>query len=377
MIMKQSLILFVTLVVSNIFPSRSEEGFHHHGSNGYGHHDANNNYHHSPHGSGDHDYHHKVDEHGNHHGYHLHHHDMEAPLSKNTFYTEPPSPFDKAATARWLAHNTDWGAMATSTSSKRGERAGSPFANIASHSDGAPDASTGTLYFLHSSLDSSIIDVAESDQVSFVISEAQTGYCAQEKIDPEDPRCARLSMSGRLVKLNDMKEVEIAKTAMLSKHPAMERWLEMMGDPGNRHDFAFYKLNLEEIWLVDFYGGAAIIDKEAWDRGTDTEGEMVLPKSIVNDRTRSRLITGRNTTQVLFFFTTLLAAFIFGAFFGQRKVEKIEAVKRLIEEPLLEMVEGIMKKDTQASNSEAEENFAYKNVASHAIDNCDTRITIE
>lgn len=376
MILKHSIFLLVTLVVSTISLSRSEqEGFHQHGSHGYGHHDTDNNYHHSHHYGGENGYHHDVGEHGHHHDYHLHHHDMEAPLSKNTFYTEPPSPFDKAATARWLAHNTDWGAMATTTSSKRGKRSGSPFANIASHSDGAPDASTGTLYFLHSSLDSSIIDVSESDQVSFVVSEAQTGYCAQEKLDAEDPRCARLSMSGRLVKVIDLNEIEIARTALIAKHPAMERWLEMMGDPGNMHDFAFYKLDLEEIWLVDFYGGAAIIDKEAWDRGTDTEGELVLPKSIVNNTTRSS--ADRNTSQVLFFLTTLVAAFGFGVVFGQRKAEKIEAVKRLIEEPLLEMVEGIMKKDTQASNTEAENNFAYKNITSHAIDDCNTRITIE
>ncbi len=45
----------------------------------------------------------------------------------------PPSPFDKAATARWLIHNTVWGALSTITDSSR-DRPGSPFANIASHS---------------------------------------------------------------------------------------------------------------------------------------------------------------------------------------------------------------------------------------------------
>jgi len=279
-----------------------------------------------------------------HHGMegHDHHHDMEAPSSKNTFFEDLPSPSDKAATARWLAHNTNWGAMSTITASTRGERSGTPFNNIASHSDGAPDSSTGTIYFLHSPLDASMKDVAENDKISFALSEAQTGYCAQQEIDAEDPRCARLSMSGRLVKVDDPDEIEIAKTAVFAKHPVMEKWFNPSSN--NMHSFGFWKLELEEIWLIDFYGGAAIIGKEAWDRGTDNEGELVLPKFIIKSRssTSRRSSEGHrnaSTPQVLLFLTTVVAAFGFGLVFGHRKAAREESMKMLVEESPLELVE--------------------------------------
>ena len=185
-----------------------------------------------------------------------------------------PSPFDKAATARWLAHNTVWCSLSTINSR---EREGSPFGNIASFSDGARDKSTGSLYMLHSSLDASIIDVVANSLVSFSVSEMQTGYCQGKEYDAEDPRCARLSIGGRLVLVPD-DEIEDAKVALFDKHPGMESWYSNNGNSG--HDFRFWKVDIEEIWLVDFFGGAANIKLEAWNRGTDEEGGSLLPTSM-------------------------------------------------------------------------------------------------
>eukprot|EP00979_Chaetoceros_neogracilis_P001866 scaffold341_cov235-Chaetoceros_neogracile.AAC.6 len=195
-------------------------------------------------------------------------------MAVETTIITPPSPMDKAATARWLTHNTGWGSISTIDSR---ERPGSPFGNIASFSDGAPDQSTANVYFLHSSLDSSIIDVMKNNLISFAISEMQTGYCDQKGYDAEGPRCARLSMSGRLIKVVAKEEIETAKHALFSKHPSMKEWYS---DDDMGHDFNFWKLELGEIWLVDFFGGAALIDLESWKRGTDKEGPLVAPRGV-------------------------------------------------------------------------------------------------
>lgn len=190
--------------------------------------------------------------------------------------TSPPSPDDKAATARWLAHNTDWCSLSTINSR---ERKGSPFANIASFSDGAKNNSTGSLYMLHSSLDASIIDVMHNSLISLSVSEMQTGYCQRKTYDAEDPRCARLSVNGRLVQVSD-DEIEDAKVALFDRHPAMKDWYES----GMGHDFRFWKVDIEEIWLVDFFGGAAKIKLDDWNRGTDDEGGPLLPTSMTLKR---------------------------------------------------------------------------------------------
>mmetsp|Transcript_13200 Transcript_13200/g.20502 ORF Transcript_13200/g.20502 Transcript_13200/m.20502 type:complete len:577 (+) Transcript_13200:197-1927(+) len=205
-------------------------------------------------------------EHGGHHnGDHTGSHIMDGfqQQEESSDPDDPPSPFDKAAFARWIAHNTIWGSLATINSRNR---QGTPFGNIASFSDGPKDDSVGVLYMLHSGLDASMIDVALNDQIGFSVSEMQTGYCQGKKIDPEDPRCARLSISGRLVEVEPV-EIETAKLAMFDKHPSMKGWYKDNDTTG--HNFKFYKIQMEEIWLIDYFGGAATIDNEAWNRGTD------------------------------------------------------------------------------------------------------------
>lgn len=124
-----------------------------------------------------------------------------------------------------------------------------------------------------------MIDVTKNNTVGFTLSEAQIGYCEQQEFDEEDPRCARLSLSGKIVKVMDEEEIQTAEKALFSKHPGMESWYS--GD-GQGHDFGFWKLILEDIWLVDFFGGPAHISTDAWTRGTDQEDERSEPVSVGN-----------------------------------------------------------------------------------------------
>ena len=243
-------------------------------------------------------------------------------MSRNqqTFADEgPPSPLNKAATARWLAHNTGWGSISTIQATSR-ERPGSPFGNICSFSDGPSNNSTGTLYFLHSPLDASMIDVMENDLVSFALSEMQTGYCQGKEYDAEDPRCARLSLSGHLVSVTSSNEIKIAETALFTRHPVMEDWYN--GSEEDSHAFSFWKLELEEIWLIDSFGGAALIDIDAWNRGTDQEGESLSPKISSIPVGYIRSANNRNHVDKVYsgtinWFAAILCVFVFGFVVGR------------------------------------------------------------
>jgi len=71
--------------------------------------------------------------------------------------------------------------------------------------------------------------------------------------DPENPPCARLVLSGSMVKLEvNSTEDKKARAALFKRHPSFAQY-----PPG--HDFFVAKLEIDGVWLIDFYGGAAII----------------------------------------------------------------------------------------------------------------------
>lgn len=47
--------------------------------------------------------------------------------------------------------------------------------------------------------DVTVRDVLKGSLVSLSVSEALTDYCKDSSFDPEDPRCARLTLSGKMV----------------------------------------------------------------------------------------------------------------------------------------------------------------------------------
>ncbi|GLT71603.1 hypothetical protein SLA2020_436080 [Shorea laevis] len=122
------------------------------------------------------------------------------------------------------------------------ERKGAPFGNVVSFSDGLPDNGTGIPYFYLTPRDRTGKDVLNDPRASLTFSEYPMGTC---KYDPMNPVCAKMTLSGKLVLLEGSSEAEFAKTALFTKHPEMKIW------PAN-HTFHFYKLDLEDIFFVDF-----------------------------------------------------------------------------------------------------------------------------
>lgn len=76
----------------------------------------------------------------------------------------------------------------------------------------------------------------------------EIGQLRAEQLDPEDPRCARVTFSGRFREVTDPVELATAKAFLFARHPAMASW-------PTDHDWAVHEIDIAEIWLIDIYGG--------------------------------------------------------------------------------------------------------------------------
>ncbi|XP_075242500.1 protein CREG1-like [Convolutriloba macropyga] len=164
--------------------------------------------------------------------------------------TRPPYT-DVTTMARYVVHEAYWCVIGTISTMDNFE--GSPFTNILSIVDGPVDNSTGVPYFYTTDLDQSSQDIMKNNTVSISISEYETDYCKDNNIDPESPTCTRITMIGKFVKVTEEPEKSFALNALYSRHPAMVQWSHV-------HSFYPAKLEIELIWVIDFYGGASILN---------------------------------------------------------------------------------------------------------------------
>ena len=177
--------------------------------------------------------------------------------------SERPSTGMKAATARWMMHSLDWGTL--NTISSRFGKGEIPFGNIYSFVDGTCSNSTGTPYFYGTFLDQSLVDSTQNPTVSLTLSEASlSSVCGNKKGleacslrsqygDPENPVCARLTVTGELVVLkHDSAEYEFATSSLFERHSSMATWPK-------DHNWLAFKIDIKDIWLIDYFGGASII----------------------------------------------------------------------------------------------------------------------
>ncbi|KAL4184909.1 hypothetical protein AMTRI_Chr10g227960 [Amborella trichopoda] len=156
---------------------------------------------------------------------------------------QKPDPADAAATARWLASENSWGVLSTISSDK----GGAPFGNVDSFSDGWPGDGRGIPYFYLTTLDPTARNALKDARASLTLSEFPLGSCG--KIDPENPVCSKLTLTGKLTLVDgNSKEANFAKQALFSKHAEMKEW------PKN-HNFQVFKLEIEDIFLIDWFGG--------------------------------------------------------------------------------------------------------------------------
>ncbi|KAF6717013.1 Protein CREG2 [Oryzias melastigma] len=170
----------------------------------------------------------------------------------------PPPHQETARTARYIAHYSDWGHLATISTLDKIK--GLPFGNIFSVSDGPLDNSTGVIYFYVTPMDNTVADLKSNPYASLTFSEAEGEFCRQMMYDPEDPRCARLTLTGKMVEVLP-EELAFAKEAMFSRHPVMAKW--PVG-----HKWFFMKMDLVQVWLQDWIGGVSLVPVEDYFKAT-------------------------------------------------------------------------------------------------------------
>ncbi len=91
---------------------------------------------------------------------------------------------------------------------------------------------------------------------------AQGDYCKKEGLDPQDPPCARVILTGSSSTIQEGSEEEdFAKEAIFSRHPNMI-------DYPKDHTFYFAKMNVEHVCLLAWFGGAVQVPLEDYFNAT-------------------------------------------------------------------------------------------------------------
>lgn len=154
-----------------------------------------------------------------------------------------PKPDNAAPFARWLVGESSWGVLSTIAD----DLGGAPWGNVVSFSDGLPNEGKGIPYFYLTALDPTARYASKDHRSSLTISEYALGTCG--KIDPENPTCAKITLTGKLNEVDPKsKEAASARTALFAKHAEMKDWPK-------DHNFQVFKLDIEEIFLINFFGG--------------------------------------------------------------------------------------------------------------------------
>ncbi|XP_053168981.1 protein CREG2 isoform X1 [Hemicordylus capensis] len=169
--------------------------------------------------------------------------------------TDSLAPQEQAIrTARFLIHYDSWGFLATKSTQDKIQEA--PFGNCLSISDGPTDNSTGIPFFYMTPKDNTVADLMKNSIASLTLPEVEGDFCRKTIVDPDDPRCARLILTGEMVTVPP-EEIEFAKQALFSRHPVMRKW-------PRSYEWFFMKMNIEHILLQNWYGAITTIASEEY-----------------------------------------------------------------------------------------------------------------
>ncbi|XP_030757918.1 protein CREG1-like [Sitophilus oryzae] len=161
--------------------------------------------------------------------------------------SDPPSPDNTPLMARYIVHNTDWASVATI--STQNSILGYPFVSLKSFCDGPVDNSTGIPYFYMTGMDVSSKDLENNNSVTIMTSLAEGDFCSGNEYDPQDPRCPKVMITGKFVKLPESdSEFAFANQSLFERHPEMSSWPQ-------DHNFYVAKIDMEQICVLASFGG--------------------------------------------------------------------------------------------------------------------------
>ncbi|XP_026330343.1 protein CREG1 [Hyposmocoma kahamanoa] len=169
-------------------------------------------------------------------------------IRKMNEYRDPPDHTKIIAMSRYVLHNTIWCSIAT-ISTLPGIQ-GFPFTNVKSFVDGSLAVSTGVPYFYMAPADFTAKDLSKNSRTTVLVSLEETGYCSKQQYDPQDPRCTRLMLSGKMKRVTaGSSEYSFAKAALFERHPDMANY------PAD-HNWFIAKMKIFKVSMVDWFGGA-------------------------------------------------------------------------------------------------------------------------
>ena len=164
------------------------------------------------------------------------------------------------AHARWIVAQNLWTTISTNASARLGE--GRAWGNIRSVADGeCLFASAGRPFFYLPAPDPTSLDIKEGNVISLSFSEASLPELVGEDgticagNDPEDPRCAKISLHGHAVPLEG-NDIEYAQKSFGATHPNAG-WLS---SGGAHTGGAYYTIHIHSIEFFENVGGMTTIE---------------------------------------------------------------------------------------------------------------------
>eukprot|EP00127_Corallochytrium_limacisporum_P006549 Clim_evm21s230 gene=Clim_evmTU21s230 len=161
----------------------------------------------------------------------------------------------KAARARWMVDQGTFAVLSLSSA----EFDNIPFGTVESM---AADPDDGTPLFYLSSMSTTYHNWSRQSTPEAVLTLSEEmllgGVCSNLDLDPEDPRCGRLNLKGKLEVLEGP-EAERARDLLFKKHPVMKGW-------PRGHDWHVMNLKIDGVLLIDFFGGATHIKVEDYQK---------------------------------------------------------------------------------------------------------------
>ena len=182
--------------------------------------------------------------------------------------TTTPAVTEDAEEARWLIATGSWGTasfqspggLRSAVVSYADDEGTIYFYLMGGEGDGTGTGSSNTGFFAGLAT-----ATTTNTGVTFTVSEAALaptsnfGHAAcgtQGQTDPEDPRCAKLSVHGTLAPCPDDQDAgqctHRGQAVLFARHPEMATW------PVD-HQFTVYTLTIHDLWMISNYGGGSSI----------------------------------------------------------------------------------------------------------------------
>jgi Pyridoxamine 5'-phosphate oxidase len=186
------------------------------------------------------------------------------------------SPDQDAATARWLLQEALWGTVTTLSNSPlepSKEQTNEPklSANILPF---AADRDTGRLFLYlmdEQHLHAATLTVSQASLNAPLFSAAGCGTDTKSVVDAQDPRCAKLSVSGSVHPCSARDSVPadceaVGREALYRAHPSMQDWPD-------DHNFIVHELvpTDDGFWMLANFGGGGTIPRELYHGVKDGE----------------------------------------------------------------------------------------------------------